>query len=116
MIRRTFWLAAGAALGIAGYRRIERATRAVTTAVPPAVRQTPGRPVRALASGSALWAVRQVRAARKSGFVADVRAGMDEYLDQAYINRHGGRSRNTLVGQRAAIEPPHPRTEKTATD
>lgn len=118
MIRRTFWLAAGAALGIAGYRKIGHAAQSLT------VRPQAALPV---AATGAVRAVRKARAARArrqaersgsqaSGFLADVRAGMDEYLDQANISRQGSRSRNTLVGQRAAIEARVRPTDKAAPD
>jgi hypothetical protein len=55
VIRRLFWLMAGAAAGIAGYRRAEAIARRVNR---PAVART-------------------VRETTK--FVRDVRAGMDDY-------------------------------------
>ncbi|HET9896397.1 MAG TPA: hypothetical protein VFQ44_15840 [Streptosporangiaceae bacterium] len=136
MIRRTIWLSAGAVLGIAGYRRLDRVAKtltasqaaAKTAAALPAVRQAAGIPARAggaarsgrpggsgrtatlagLAIRSVIWLVR--RAGASAGFLAEVRAGMDEYLDssqqrpgQPNINRHYARPRNTLVGQRPAL-------------
>jgi hypothetical protein len=56
MIRRLFWLGAGALLGVAGYRRITRLARTL----PP-----PGR-----------WG------RRAALFARDVREGMDEYADR----------------------------------
>jgi hypothetical protein len=59
MIRRTFWLMAGAALGIAGYRRLTTLVNA----------------------GKGPRAVRVNRPAA-GGFMRDVRAGMAEYMDR----------------------------------
>ena len=65
MIRRALWLIAGAALGIAGYRRLTALVRAATAGrrASPATRG--GRPL-----------------AGTAGFVRDVRAGMAEYMDR----------------------------------
>ena len=83
MIRRAFWLVAGAVLGVAGYRRLSRTARVLASG---AHRTTPAPALRAV-----------TRAGRDSrAFVRDFRAGMAEYLD-----RHPGRPGNTLVGQRA---------------
>lgn len=126
MIRRTIWLTAGAVIGIAGYRRLDRAAKALTgrlvttgpgpVATLPAVRQSAGMPAvpaqlparsasspAAAVFRAAAWLVRQLRAS--AGFAAEVRAGMDEYLDarQPNIDRQHARSRNTLGGRRAAI-------------
>ena len=70
MIRRTFWLGAGAAAGIMGYRRVSAAGRKVHGTV---AGKTPR---------SALGMAREtVR------FTRDVREGMDLYM--ARQNRHG---------------------------
>jgi hypothetical protein len=130
-MRRTTWLAVGAILGVAGYRRLDRAARSLTdqiAAAPagrhaanapgpsalPAVRSTTG-----LAASSAGWLTRRVRRAwpdRRgprtgvAAFIGDVRAGIDEYLDryEANIDRQHSRSGNTLVGQRARGSLPVP--------
>jgi hypothetical protein len=97
MIRRGFWLAAGAVLGIAGYRKAARLGRALTgqarparfTAVLPAAarasimaRQTrlalPSQVATKPGGGAAAVAA---RAASAAGFVRDVRDGMAEYRD-----------------------------------
>jgi len=57
MIRRAFWLVAGAVLGITGYRRLTRLV-------------------------SAGKASRPSRAAGTAAFMRDVRAGMAEYMDR----------------------------------
>lgn len=64
MICRGFWLAAGAVLGVTGYRKATRLARALT----------------------GQQAVRRARTARAgfvsaAGFAADVRDGMAEYWD-----------------------------------
>jgi hypothetical protein len=81
MIRRGFWLVAGAAIGVAGYRKATRLARMLSgqtgvlsgqTSVP---RLTPG-------TGASVtpWPVRLGSGARSSAaFVRDVRAGMAEY-------------------------------------
>jgi hypothetical protein len=77
MIRRGFWLVTGAALGVAGYRKAARVTRALT-GQPAGARpvQRPGGrgPI------SRPWPVRLAVGARgAAGFVRDVRDGMTEY-------------------------------------
>jgi hypothetical protein len=97
MIRRGFWLAAGAVLGVTGYRKATRLARMLTgqgqsarsTSVLPAAarasivaRQTrlalPGRTA-SRPGDRAATAV--ARAASAAGFVRDVRDGMAEYWD-----------------------------------
>jgi hypothetical protein len=112
MIRRGFWLAAGAVLGITGYRRTTRLVRALTGQAQPA-RSTAVLPAAARASIVA----RQARlalparpatrpggraasvvgtAASAAGFVRDVREGMAEYWDL-----HRGELDRTLGSRRA---------------
>jgi hypothetical protein len=83
VIRRGFWLTIGAALGIAGYRRLERLARALrprNLIVPSASRPSPPSGVAA--------------------FGRDVRAGMARYMESQTT-----RSGPTLVSQHArAIE------------
>jgi hypothetical protein len=83
MIRRLFWMVAGALLGVSGYRRVSRLARAVTA---PAARQ-PGRRGGGRARGH--WAGSMTRFAR------DVRDGMDLYTD-----RHPRLAGRTLGGQK----------------
>jgi hypothetical protein len=97
MIRRGFWLTAGAVLGITGYRRAARVVRALTgqakparsTAVLPAAARAsivarqaqlalPARP--ATRPGGRAGSV-VATAASAAGFVRDVREGMTEYWD-----------------------------------
>ena len=65
MIRRSFWLAAGAVLGISGYRRVTRTAKAL---LPPSA--TPGRKAAGRAGTETI------------AFVRDVRIGMADYLDR----------------------------------
>lgn len=95
MIRRGFWLAAGAVLGIAGYRRATRLARQLQ----PASQSLPA--IQAARRKALPAAARLGR--ESSSFVRDVRTGMAEYLDERdpNMNRHPGRLGNTLVAQHA---------------
>jgi hypothetical protein len=77
MIRRLFWLSLGAALGVAGYRRLTALARAVS----PAAR------VRGLA-----------------GFAGDVREGMQLYMERQPADRASTLERP--AGQRHLPRPP----------
>jgi hypothetical protein len=68
MIRRLFWLTAGAVLGVSGYRKVSRLARA--------------QPARSAAA----------KARSTAAFVRDVRAGMAEYHD-AHPSQSGRRPR-----------------------
>jgi len=110
MIRRGFWLLAGAALGVTGYRRVTRLARALTGQSmlgAPAVTQKrsalrlsagpradqaggvepgtapPRQPAPAPAgpTPAARIAAAAARASAAAGFVRDVRDGMAEYWD-----------------------------------
>jgi hypothetical protein len=98
MIRRLFWMIAGALLGVTGYRRVSRLARAVT--VGGRFGAAPGRPRgRGLMPGDRThsgWA----RSAAL--FARDVRDGMELYTD-----RHAQLAGRTLVGQRAHAERLH---------
>jgi hypothetical protein len=78
VIRRGFWLAAGAVTGIYGYRRVSAAGRRLSASLNPA------EPAAALTQGARL--ARQgrrtaIRAARETyRFTRDVRDGMDLYM------------------------------------
>lgn len=114
MIRRGFWLTAGAVLGVAGYRKATRLAWALT-GQGQASRSTAGLPAAARASivaqqtrlalparaatrsgGRAASAV--AGAASAAGFVRDVRVGMAEYWDlhrgemDRTLGSRGGRS------------------------
>ena len=92
MIRRLFWLLAGALLGVTGYRRATRLARSLRPggAARPAARAVAG----VLGPGQA------VARDGVGPFLADVRDGMDEYLD-----RHAPRTGPTLDSQPAARPP-----------
>jgi hypothetical protein len=91
VIRRGFWLVAGAVLGVTGYRRATRLVRAVAPAVPArtgsaggdsSARTADRRPLltgRAVLAGAAR-AGRGV--AQGAAFVRDVSDGMAEYWDR----------------------------------
>jgi hypothetical protein len=108
MIRRGFWLVAGATLGISGYRRASRvarslgpAARSLTSAgrAPAAGRILP-RPdltTRRILAGAAA-AGRST--AEGAAFVRDVREGMAEYLDRR-VDETG----RTLESQRGRSAP-----------
>jgi hypothetical protein len=86
MIRRGFWLLAGAAGGIMGYRRVSSLTRQVSQALGPSSGRPPQR-----AAVRRHWAREVIR------FTRDVREGMDRYSA-----RHPRSSRPTLgAGTRA---------------
>lgn len=106
-MRRARWLAVGAVVGIAGYRRLARAAGS-------AAGRRPAFPS-ADARGLGRVAARIPRVRRRLGmraFLSDVRAGIAEYESQhrGHIDRHPGLSGNTLVGQVAGgkrrIAPP----------
>ena len=95
MIRRGFWLAAGAAAGIYGYRRVSAVGRRLSASLnpaPPAVALT-----RSARSAQSARLARQgrrtaIRAARETyRFTRDVREGMD-----LYMARHSGPPDSTL--------------------
>lgn len=78
MIRRGFWFALGAAVGVSGYRRVARAAKALLPE---------GERVGQLARWNAGSGAPARRAASRAGggtvaFVRDVRTGMADYLDR----------------------------------
>ena len=87
MIRRGFWLTAGAVTGIYGYRRVSAVGRRLSASLTPGTR--PG------ASGTSLTPrarAGMLRLARETyRFTRDVREGMD-----LYMARHPGRPGPTL--------------------
>jgi hypothetical protein len=99
MIRRGFWLALGAIVGISGYRRLARLARALSplsTTMPQTARQL---------AGDKRLSAREL-GTEAASFVRDVRAGMAEYLDahDEYMNRHTGRLGNTLFRSARAVQ------------
>jgi hypothetical protein len=109
MIRRGFWLTAGAVLGITGYRRVTRLASALAVPRAPGIRSLPGTgptagpqmlappaPRRSTAAPRRSTAARVVAAAR---FVQDVRDGMAEYRDLHRDEPNSGRQSRTLESQ-----------------
>ncbi len=95
MIRRGFWLAVGAALGVSGYRRVTRLARSISGS--PEQR-------RALLDGRTAVLSRadeershrgEIRRDGTLAFLRDVHEGMTDYLD-----RHPPRTGPTLGSQR----------------
>ncbi|HEY3976534.1 MAG TPA: hypothetical protein VGM79_04615 [Streptosporangiaceae bacterium] len=100
MIRRGFWMAVGAAIGVSGYRRASRLARTVFPAGPgSALAAGPGgraRPPAITGRGLLAAAASAGRGtAQGAAFARDVRAGMAEYLD-----RQGDQAGRTLGSQR----------------
>jgi hypothetical protein len=104
VIRRGFWLAVGAALGVSGYRRVSRLARSLqpasagtqlTPAGPRLVSRRPAVTGRRVLAGAA-------RAGRSTAegvaFARDVRDGMAEYLDRQA--RQTGRTLESQQGRR----------------
>jgi hypothetical protein len=77
MIKRGFWLALGAALGISGYRKLTRAAKALLPQGELAGQLQGRTPAAAPAHRTAGRA-----GAETIAFVRDVRAGMADYLDR----------------------------------
>jgi hypothetical protein len=99
MIRRLFWMTAGALLGVTGYRRASRLARAVTAGGARPSDRTHRRARGDLTSGR--WAHRGWTHGAAS-FARDVRDGMELYAD-----RHPRLSGRTLEGQQARAERGH---------
>ncbi len=85
MIRRGFWLVAGAATGIYGYRRVSAVGRRLSASLnpaPPAAALTQSaRSARTAQSAARQGRRAAIRAARETyRFTRDVREGMDLYM------------------------------------
>jgi len=101
VIRRGFWLAAGAVTGIYGYRRVSAAGRRLSASLnpagPAAALTQSARSARSARSAQSAQLARQgrrtaLRAARETyRFTRDVREGMD-----LYMARHSEPSDSTL--------------------
>ena len=112
MIRRGFWLAAGAVTGIYGYRRVSSAGRRLSASLNPAEPATaPTRSTqsaRSTQNARSVQSARSTRLARRGGrgaiglaretyrFSRDVREGMD-----LYMARHSAPAGSTLGAQDA---------------
>ena len=102
MIRRGFWLTAGAVLGITGYRRVTRLASALAVPRAPGIRSLPGTVPTAGPQMLAPPAPRRSTAARvvaAARFVQDVRDGMAEYRDLHRDEPNSGRQSRTLESQ-----------------
>jgi hypothetical protein len=93
-IRRGFWLAVGAAVGVGGYRKVTRLARAVSPGYPPAGGRSAPAGSASIAGPAAAALVRGVRASAL--FARDVREGMRIY------RRAGGRAAPGLAHRRGA--------------
>jgi hypothetical protein len=92
MIRRGFWVAVGAAIGVSGYRRASRLARTVFPARPGSALATGARPT--LITGRSLLAAAASAGrgtAQGVAFARDVREGVAEYLE-----RQGDQAGRTL--------------------
>lgn len=92
MIRRLFWLIVGALLGVTGYRRLRRLTRALTVG---------GRRDTAPARAAGRDKMPGGWARSAALFARDVREGMELYAD-----RHPRLAGRTLEGQQARARRP----------
>jgi hypothetical protein len=100
MIRRGFWVAVGAAIGVSGYRRASRLARSIFPARPGSALAagSSGRARPALITGRSLLAAAATAGrgtAQGVAFARDVREGVAEYLD-----RQGDEAGRTLGSQR----------------
>ncbi|HXP21290.1 MAG TPA: hypothetical protein VN840_16730 [Streptosporangiaceae bacterium] len=105
MIRRAIWLASGAILGILGYRRLGRMARSVLPRpLAPSSRPRLGtnlpntHDLRERKPSDGRRPARSWRGTGAREFFRDVADGMADYMD-----RHSGRSGNTLVGQQVHV-------------
>jgi hypothetical protein len=114
MMRRGFWLAAGAVLGVTGYRKASRLARSLTGAPVPGRMLSSG--PRALRAGDEVRPPAPVtvpvtaRIRSAVSFARDVRDGMAEYreLHGRQLGRSLGTQRGRAPGhgsQRGSIEP-----------
>ena len=84
MIRRGFWLGAGAVLGVTGYRRVTRLARALTVPRATGTRSFPGTGPTAgpqMLAPSPRTRSYVARAVATAKFVRDIREGMAEYRE-----------------------------------
>ena len=102
MIGRLGWLAAGAVLGVTGYRRASRLARSIRPGNLARQALPANRPGAPAARFTRPAAARRAAGERRgiAPFVHDVRDGMEIYLD-----RHSGQPGPTLEGQQAAARP-----------
>jgi hypothetical protein len=106
MIRRGFWLTAGAVTGIYGYRRVSAIGRRLSASLNPPARPGTGE---ATVTHAALLARRgrhgAIGLARETfRFAGDVREGME-----LYAARHSGAAGSTLSTDRSTTHDPRPK-------
>jgi hypothetical protein len=89
MIRRGFWLTAGAVTGIYGYRRVSAVGRRVSASLTSGTSLTPGASVKARVRPARPGALRLARETYR--FTRDVREGME-----LYMARHSAPAGSTL--------------------
>ena len=77
MIRRGFWLTAGAVTGIYGYRRVSAAGRRLSASLTPGASLAPGTSVKPRGRSARTGALRLTRQTYR--FTRDVREGMELY-------------------------------------
>ena len=110
MIRRGFWVAVGAAIGVSGYRRASRLARTVFPARPGCALATarPAGTRPALITGRSLLAAAACAGrgtAQGVAFARDVREGVAEYLDRQGDQATGRTLDSQRGGQRASTRP-----------
>ena len=115
MIRRGFWLTAGAVTGVYGYRRVSALGRRLSaslnpaSSLKPASGLKPASPAQArLATGARRSAIRAARETYR--FTRDVREGME-----LYMARHSTAAGSTLSTGREATGREATRREATTT-
>jgi hypothetical protein len=102
MIRRGFWLAAGAVLGVTGYRRLTRLASVLTVPRTPGMRSLPGTGPTAgpqMVAPPPRARSQLARAVAAARFVRDVRDGMAEYRDLHRDEPDPARRSRTLEGR-----------------
>ncbi len=78
MIRRGFWLTAGAVTGIYGYRRVSAVGRRLSASLTSGASLTPGASVKDRGRSAGMGALRLARESYR--FTRDVREGMELYM------------------------------------
>ena len=118
MIRRGFWLTAGAVAGIYGYRRASAAARRLSATLNPGTRQAPpaGLPPRAGLAPTAGWHARRgaLAVAREAyRFTRDVREGIELY--KLRQSAPGGNDPAARPRGDSALPEPSPGTPREST-
>jgi hypothetical protein len=100
VIRRGFWLAAGAATGIYGYRRVSAVGRRVSASLTSRTSLTPGASVKARVRPARTGALCLARETYR--FTRDVREGME-----LYMARHSAPAGSTLSTDHDTLSTDH---------